>query len=74
MTSLFDAGDLQRLEVERNLTRNTPTVLPEEPGEPVMEELEDGFPEPQKWEDDPIDLMGKTMFATMLEILKERFV
>ena len=67
MTSLFDAGDIQRLEVERNLTRNAPTVLPEEPGEPVMEAPIEAP------ESDPLDLVRDTMFASMLEILKERY-
>jgi len=69
MTSLFDAGDIQRLEVERNLTRNAPTVLPEEPSEPVEEQIE-GLDEP---ESDPFDLMQKSMFASLLEILKGKY-
>jgi hypothetical protein len=69
MTTLFNAGDLQRLEVERNLTRNTPAVLPEQPGEPVEETPEQLEPV----QADSLDLLRRTIFAGMLEILKEKY-
>ncbi len=50
MTStFFDAGDLQRLDRERQLTEQAPRVLPEEDRSPIEEpiqdelELDDGF-------------------------------
>jgi len=64
MTSLFDAGDLQRLDVERRLTEQAPRVLPEEPSDPPVEEPVSS---------DPLEEMRDRMFSGMLDILKERF-
>lgn len=44
---LFDAGDLQRLDRERQLTEQAPRVLPEDDRspieEPIQDEPENGF-------------------------------
>ena len=41
MTSLFDAGDLQRLDRERELTEQAPRQLPAENRSPVIEQQDD---------------------------------
>ena len=50
MTTLFDAGDMQRLDRERTLTEQAPRQLPEDDRSPVEEPIQD---EPN----DPFDLM-----------------
>lgn len=41
MTTLFDAGDIQRLDRERTLTEQAPRQLPEEDRSPMEESLEE---------------------------------
>ena len=57
MSTLFNAGDLQRMDIERGLTEQSPRV-------PIVDEVE---------EEDPLDRVRDTMFASMLEILKEKY-
>ena len=64
MTTLFNAGDFQRLDVERRLTEQAPRVLPAEGEMPVQDEPVQA---------DPLDRVRDSMFASMLEILKEKY-
>lgn len=50
MTTLFDAGDLQRLDRERTLTEQAPRQLPEEDRSPDKEPIQDES-------ENPFDLM-----------------
>ncbi len=52
MTALFDAGDFQRLDRERELTEEAPRQLPAEDRSPVEEPIRD---EPE--EEDGFDMM-----------------
>jgi hypothetical protein len=62
MTTLFNAGDLQRLDVERRLTEQAPTVPPEQPATV-----------PPEQPGEPLDRIRDVMFAQMLELLKEKY-
>ncbi len=41
MSSVFDAGDLQRLDRERELTAQAPRQLPQEDRSPIEEPIQD---------------------------------
>ncbi len=41
MSSVFDAGDLQRLDRERTLTEQAPRQLPEDDRSPIEEPIRD---------------------------------
>lgn len=61
MTTLFDAGDIQRLDRERTLTEQAPRALPEEDRSPVEEPMQD---EPEN----PFDIL----LDGILSALKDR--
>ena len=63
MSTLFDAGDLQRLDREQTLTEQAPRMLPEDDRSPVEEPIQD---EPEN----PFDIM----LDGLMEALKRRLV
>lgn len=54
MTTLFDAGDMQRLDRERTLTEQAPRMLPEEDRSPIEEPIRsEGIQD----DENPFDIM-----------------
>jgi hypothetical protein len=60
-STFFDAGDLQRMDRERQLTEQAPRVLPEDDRSPVEDPI-------QNESENPFD----TMLDGLLAALKER--